>query len=419
MEMGNATNARIGQFDIPTPASTTVVARCHVRVEGFNNNHMNPEGVRMQWNFDGMHRCGRTTIDTVNQKFAQFTEVSVTCPVGNATTMQLWMGVWGAQPPLSKVWFSNCSVGVVPGSNGLNNLVRRDGAPFVLKSGDRLFVEGQDYSPVDNLAPLSTGYFPAFQPEAEQPKVTLPPTTRLKPGDNVTVEYYQAGGGGMGNDGACLTCQASEAYLRSNAEKIHDLFPGASLFLRYDEMRHMHTCVSCRSRADTAGELLAWHVKHAVEVLEEVATPPRMMVWQDMFDPFANAKPDYTGSGDTSNSWIGLNQTGLIIANWKHSDNGTKDAPMSQSIHFFGQTLGMQQLLCGYYGHGTGAEAAAAQLEAAHGVPGVLGMIYGPWAHDSAPGDPQLGGGDYTQLESYATTSRKLWPSYLGSTRDT
>jgi hypothetical protein len=167
----------------------------------------------------------------------------------------------------------------------------------------------------------------------------------------------QAGGGGMGNDGACLTCKASEAYLRSNTKAIRDLFPKApSLFLRYDEMRHMHTCTSCRAKADTAGELLAWHVKHAVEVLHEVAAPPRMMIWQDMFDPFANSKSDYTGSGDTSNSWATLNQTGLIVANWKHSDNGTEGAPMSQSIRFFGRTLGMQQLLCGYYGHGTGAE---------------------------------------------------------------
>jgi hypothetical protein len=159
------------------------------------------------------------------------------------------------KPAGSKVWFSNCSVGIVPGSNGLNNLVRRDGAPFAVKSGHRLFVEGQDYDPVENLAPLSTGYFPTFQAEADQPKVTpraansggpggptgplctpsrtpwalcrqgkchrkrarasartfgstvrptallltelspqvtLPTTTRFKPGEHVTIEYYQA-----------------------------------------------------------------------------------------------------------------------------------------------------------------------------------------------------------------------------------
>ena len=61
-------------------------------------------------------------------------------------------------------------------------------------------------------------------------------------------------------------------------------------------------------------------------------------------------------------------------------------------------------------GHGTGREAAAQQIEAAKGVPGVLGMIYGPWAHDAAPGDPDLGNGDYTALESYAMTARQMWP---------
>ena len=38
----------------------------------------------------------------------------------------------------------------------------------------------------------------------------------------------------------------------------------------------------------------------------------------------------------------------LIIANWDHSDqNGTQGKQMTNSIEFFGNILGMQQLLCG------------------------------------------------------------------------
>ena len=70
-----------------------------------------------------------------------------------------------------------------------------------------------------------------------------------------------------------------------------------------------------------------------------------------------------------------------------------------------------------YYGIGTGEQAAAAQIAAADGVPGVIGVIYGPWAHAAAPGDPDLGNGDYTALESYAATSKKLWPEYLRGLR--
>jgi hypothetical protein len=39
MEMGRATDARIGEFGIPSQPSTTVIARCHVRVDGFVKNH--------------------------------------------------------------------------------------------------------------------------------------------------------------------------------------------------------------------------------------------------------------------------------------------------------------------------------------------------------------------------------------------
>ena len=39
-------------------------------------------------------------------------------------------------------------------------------------------------------------------------------------------------GGGRGDEGACLTCRASEEYLRSNTEAISEVFPNASLFLR-------------------------------------------------------------------------------------------------------------------------------------------------------------------------------------------
>ena len=45
-----------------------------------------------------------------------------------------------------------------------------------------------------------------------------------------------------------------------------------------------------------------------------------------------------------------------------------------------GKNLSMPQLLCDYYGTALGgAEAARLQIEAAKGVEGVLGMIYGPW----------------------------------------
>jgi hypothetical protein len=50
------------------------------------------------------------------------------------------------------------------------------------------------------------------------------------------------------------------------------------------------------------------------------------------------------------------------------------------------------------------------ELANAKGVRGLLGMIYGSWASGPVPGDPLLGGGDYSQLEAYAAAARKYWP---------
>jgi hypothetical protein len=56
----------------------------------------------------------------------------------------------------------------------------------------------------------------------------------------------------------------------------------------------MHSCDLCRAKTKTAGELLAWHVNHSAAVLKQEAKPKRVMVWQDMFDPYANGnKSEY------------------------------------------------------------------------------------------------------------------------------
>ena len=44
-----------------------------------------------------------------------------------------------------------------------------------------------------------------------------------------------------------------------------------------------------------------------------------------------------------------------------------------------------------------------AEIAAASGVDGLLGMMYGSWASGPVPGDPYLGGGDYSQLEAYVS----------------
>eukprot|EP01047_Picozoa_sp_COSAG01_P058792 COSAG01_NODE_6973_length_3410_cov_2.729085_3_plen_425_part_00 len=186
-------DARVGQFNITVTPHSTVRATCFVQASGFEAGKTDA-GIqaRIQWNFDGMNACDRVAVKTVNHP--KWTQVSTVCNVGNATDMQLYLGIWGNDGPAEAAfWWSDCKVELLPGSGGINNLVRRDGAPLLLKDEDgKVYHEGQDYDPIANAAPIQAGFYPAFQPASQQPNVTLPPTTRLKPGQPVTIDYCEA-----------------------------------------------------------------------------------------------------------------------------------------------------------------------------------------------------------------------------------
>ena len=94
--------------------------------------------------------------------------------------------------------------------------------------------------------------------------------------------------------------------------------------MRYDEIVQMHSCELCRAKANTAGDLLAWHATHSAAVLERAASPKRVMVWQDMFDPFHNG--NRTGGyrdikGGITGAWKGLPRS-WVVANWDHRNTG-------------------------------------------------------------------------------------------------
>lgn len=70
----------------------------------------------------------------------------------------------------------------------------------------------------------------------------------------------------------------------------------------------MHSCDICRTKAKTAGELLAWHTNHSAETLQQEAKPRKVMGWLDMFDPFMNGnKTNYKLiDGGVTGAWKGL-----------------------------------------------------------------------------------------------------------------
>ena len=312
-------------------------------------------------------------------------------------------------------WFDDCSVHAEP----LLNVLRRPGAPLRVVDIDHPdlppYEEGRDFARIDGVASVpSSGHLPFYA--AGPTRIALPSGTRLRPGQRLAVNYYGVPGG---QAGACLASNASLEYVQRAAEARLALFgPGRQYFINYDEMRSMHSCEVCRAKRSTPGKLLAWHVDHTVNVLRDVAKPSRMMIWQDMFDPYTNGNTSqfYHINGGVSGAWKGLPRGGgdLVIANWDHRNEGDWNSTAchkhceTQSARWF-EALGYQQFICGYYGTGNGTQSAMEELAGVTNISGLLGMIYGSWAKH-VPGDPALGGGDYSQLEQYAAAARKFWP---------
>ncbi|MBV9035376.1 MAG: hypothetical protein JO182_12885 [Acidobacteriaceae bacterium] len=246
-----------------------------------------------------------------------------------------------------------------------------------------------------------------FTDDYHQPTpITLPPGTRLKPGQKVLVDYYAVTTvPGMHSVSMCLTDPASIQWVAANGRAIHQLFPvDSGLVLGYDEIRQANSCGSCRKQHLSAGQLLAWSVGRTMETYDSVAPGHPFYTWNDMFDPYQNAHANYFYvEGDLAGSWTGV-PANVTIMNWNLDH-------LRDSLLWFSGTDTRQptqhaQIIAGYYDTGNGPAAAQGELQAASGVPGILGLMYTTWNDD------------YSQLASFANAAKSGWSSYRSSLRE-
>jgi hypothetical protein len=300
-----------------------------------------------------------------------------------STGVNLYAGVWGTMT--GTLWFDDVNLQ----ETALVNLIRRSGAPLVAHdSSNATLTEGTDFSTVADPVIVN-----GFDDWHTPPAVTVPSGSRLNNGDSVTMDFYAVepneASAGYEQVGACLTEPAVDTWMHDNITAVGAALPNVEgFFLGYDEMRHMNTCASCKAKGLTAGGLLAWHVGHASDLVRGVRPSARIYVWSDMFDPNHNAHADYyMVDGDIAQSWTGL-PLDTVVMNWHL---GSHD-----SLAFFAG-LQLPQIIAGYYDSGDGTSAAANELSARQGTPGVIGMMYTTWAND------------YSQLEAYAASARANW----------
>ncbi|MGA2064883.1 MAG: hypothetical protein ABSG86_07940 [Thermoguttaceae bacterium] len=288
------------------------------------------------------------------------------------TEVGIYLGSYNAKG--GKIWWSD--VRIEPG--GLVNVIRRPSLPLTVTSedGKTVYIEGQDFSGAKDPKlghDPNPGYFSYWH---EPPTVTVPAGSRLKEGQKVLASYHFATLAGKSHQ---INCCFSEP-------KVYDLIEGQIRWVKetvepdfymmaHDEIRHCGWDDSCARRKMTCGQMLADNVKRCAEIIERTDPGKPILVWNDMFDPFHNARKEgwmylAKGSGPWYGSWEGLPGR-VLVANW-HNNN-------ADSLRFFAER-GHRQILAGYYD--ADPRRIIEWLKMAAKVRGVCGVMYTTWLND-------------------------------------
>lgn len=323
-----------------------------------------------------------------------WTRIDYTFNSEDSSECQIYFGVWGGSS--GTILFDDISVE----ETAFVYLTRRSGTPLrIYRTGDPAsgLEEGRDINPIRDRRIDDPKAFADESHEVALP--TLPKTTRLKPGDQVSVDYYAALPiPPLHSVSMCMTEPGALRQVERNAKAMDRVLPkGAGVFLGYDEIRQANSCGSCRAKNMTAGQLLAWSLGQTAAIYGKTLPARPLYLWSDMFDPHHNARKNYYHvEGDLADSWKGI-PPDVTVVNWNLDR-------LHKSLSFFAE-LARKQMIAGYYDSGDGTKAATAELEAAHGIPGLQGVMYTTWADD------------YTQLAQFATAAKVNWRKYLDSVR--
>lgn len=273
---------------------------------------------------------------------------------------QIYFGCWGGST--GSLWFDDATLDEV----GLVNLVRRGGAPLVVKSeSGTTLKEGKDF---DHVVDTQMGVRPwkgSYDIFHEPPIIK----TSLRDGTRLRVSYYH---GVTVYDDQAMICPSEPKtieLLRDQAQRMHAAWHAKGYMMSHDEIRVLNWCEACRKRNLDAGALLADNVRTCANILREVNPGGRIYVWSDMFDPNHNAHRDYyLVRGDLAGSWEGLDES-LVIVPWYFEKRAA-------SLKFFADR-GHHQLIAGYYD--SGPEQIVSWLRTARSFPGIDGVMYTTW----------------------------------------
>ena len=273
---------------------------------------------------------------------------------------RLYVGSWWGKD--GKLWWDDLTIEEI----GLVNVLRRPGCPVTVRGDDgTAYEEGRDYQKIvdPHLHPWIAYH--------EQPAIKLTADTRIPEGGRLRVSYYHPIIIYEDRLTSCISEPKIFEEWRQQIIQANEQLHPAAFLMSHDEMRVMNQCALCQSMKMTPGELLAWNVHKAAQIIRDVRPDAEIWVWNDMFDPMHNAVDHfYAVNGPLAGSWKGLDP-GIGIVNW-HGGLMGKNCP------FFAD-LGLKQILSGYYDGDEDGSGIAKWLEATKGVPGIVGAMYTTW----------------------------------------
>ena len=272
----------------------------------------------------------------------------------------LYLGSWYGKD--GKVWWDDLSIEEI----GLVNVLRRPGCPVAVKGENGVtYEEGRDYQKtVDPQLHPWRAYH-------EAPLIHLTANSRIAEGQRLRVSYYHPIIIYEDRLTSCISEPKIFEDWKAEVKQVNDLLHPAAFLMSHDEMRVMNQCALCQSKHMTPGELLAWNVHQAAQIIRDIRPDAGIWVWSDMFDPYHNAVDHfYAVNGSLKNSWKGLDKD-VGIVNW----NG---GGMAKDCKFFAD-LGLRQILSGYYDGDDDGAAITAWQNSAKGLPGIVGAMYTTW----------------------------------------
>ena len=250
---------------------------------------------------------------------------------------------------------------------GLINVLRRPGAPLVVKKDGETLDEGSDFQAVaDPRLGREEDVPGGFSEWHEAPTIR----TKLPDGTRLSVSYYHMlrfpdGGQVM----ICPSEPKTVELLRDQATRLHRIFRAKAYFMSHDEMRVCNWDRSCARRNLTSGEIFADNARTCIRILRDLSPSSRIYVWSDMFDPHHNAHDNYyLARGGMEKTWEGLDPD-VIVATWFYDKR-------AESLDWFA-SRGHRTLIAGYYDQKP--ERARDWLDAAAQSRGTIGIMYTSW----------------------------------------